>query len=94
MKRLARYVDHIAVSPELREALSVLCGARDAGPEAMGRVAEFLQSCPDAFSIKRDPLFAIGTNDMVITLEPTKRLMELVHASRTREGELQVAGQG
>jgi hypothetical protein len=54
-------------------------------PEVCKRFPELPQSTSELFRIKTDSFLAIATGDLVITIEPTERLMELVTALRTRK---------
>ena len=80
-------MDHIEISNEYREGLRCLRLIRDAGPKARERFGEFLQSATELFCIKGDPVFAVGTDDMIVVLEPTERLRELMAATRAWEAE-------
>jgi hypothetical protein len=80
-------VDHIEIDDEYREGLRCLCQIRDAGPEVRERFGQFLESCAELFRVKDDLVFAVGTEDLVVTLEPTERLRELMATVRAWKGE-------
>jgi hypothetical protein len=81
-------MDHIAVTPEFREVLRALRSVAGASPEIGGSFPELGQSASDCFRVKDDCLVATGTGDLVITLEPTERMLEFVAAKRAREAVL------
>ncbi len=83
----------ILATPDLARSLRRLVDMRDAAPQGVDGISEFPQSIAEFIRIKDDPLFAVGTNDVVVTLEPTERLLELVNAA-TGEGKLQSINAG
>jgi hypothetical protein len=87
-------MDRIAPTRELTHWLKLLRDVMDARPESISGLPHLQQGASDLFRVKSDPLFAVGTNDVIITLEPTERLIELVSALRAREGEFQVSTKG
>lgn len=80
-------MDHIEISDEYREGLRCLRQIRDAGPEAHERFRHFLESTAELFRVKDDGVFALGTDDLIVVLEPTERLRELISATRTWKAE-------
>jgi hypothetical protein len=76
-------MNHIAVNDAFRAGLASLEDIADALPEICKRCPDLPQSVSELFRIKNDSFLAIGTGDLVITLEPTERLIELVAAART-----------
>ncbi|MBZ5580170.1 MAG: hypothetical protein LAP40_26725 [Acidobacteriia bacterium] len=80
-------MDHIEISEGYREGLRCLRFIRDAGPETREYFSQFLNSNTELFRIKDDNVFAVGTGDMVITLEPSERLRELMAAVRAWKAE-------
>ena len=60
-------------------------------PERIKSIPELWQNASELFRVKADPLFAVGTDDIVITLEPTERFIELVSAPGAWERELLVS---
>jgi hypothetical protein len=79
-------MNHIAVNDAFRNGLTQLEGVADALPEVCKRFPELPQTVSELFRIKDDSFLAVRTNDLVITLEPTERLLELVSAARTWKG--------
>jgi hypothetical protein len=79
-------MNHIAVNDAFRNGLTQLEGVADALPEVCKRFPELPQSVSELFRVKDDGFFAVRTSDLVITLEPTERLLELVSAARTWKG--------
>ena len=80
-------LDHIEITDAYRDGLRCLRLIRNAGPEGLERFGEFLKSNSELIRIKDDPVLAAGTNDMVVALEPTERLRELMAATRAWENE-------
>ena len=80
-------MDHIEISEEYREGLRCLRQIRNAGPEARKRFSHFLQSTAELYRVKHDSVFALGTDDLIVVLEPTERLHELISATRAWETE-------
>jgi hypothetical protein len=80
-------MDHITISEEVRAGITCLREIRNASPELRDRFSDFLQSNAELFRVKDDRVLAIGTSDVVISLEPTKRLSELVAAVRAWKDE-------
>lgn len=78
-------MDRIEITEEVRAAVEYLRDVAHAVPEFKSGLPQFPKSLADCFRIKDDPLFALGTSDLIITLEPTERLMELIAAKRTGE---------
>ena len=79
-------MNHIEVTDDFRKGLGYLENVADALPELCKRFPELPQNVSDLFRIKNDSFLAVRTNDLVITLEPTERLTELVSAARTWKG--------
>jgi hypothetical protein len=84
-------MDHIEISKEFRIGISALRDVANALPKACKCLPELPHKNSDLFRIKDDSILAIGTNDLVITLEPTERLRELVAAVRARERKNSIA---
>jgi hypothetical protein len=80
-------MNRILPSEDLLRAYRWLHVVRDASPEEVSTFPEIPQSVADVVRVKQDRLFASGTGDIIITLEPTERLTELVAALRAREFE-------
>jgi hypothetical protein len=80
-------MDHIEISDEFRSELRALRDVADALPEACKSLPQLSQSNADLFRVKDDSVLAVGTGGLVITLEPTERLRELVTAVRTWKRE-------
>jgi hypothetical protein len=81
-------MDHIELSEDFREALRELRNIANALPEHSSGFPQLAQSAADLFRVKNDGIFAIGTNNLVITLEPTERLREYLSAMRARNGRI------
>ena len=83
-------MDRIQISDAFREGLNSLREVRHALPEVCESNPDLPQRNSELFRIKDDSFMAVRTGDLVITLEPTERLMELVAAARARKGELAI----
>lgn len=75
-------MNHIEVSDSFRILLADLENVSDALPELCEGCPEMPKSISELFRIKDDGFLAVMTGDLVITLEPTERLSELVTAAR------------
>jgi hypothetical protein len=80
-------MNHIAVNDDFRRGLDALEDVADALPEVCERCPELPHSLSELFRVADDGFFAIRTGDLVITLEPTKRLAELIAAARAWKRE-------
>jgi hypothetical protein len=78
----------ILAAPGLSGLVRQLVVIRNTHPESMDGGPEFPQGVTEFIRVKNDPLFAVGTDDVIVTLEPTERLVELVNAA-AGEGKLQ-----
>jgi hypothetical protein len=87
-------VNRIAPTRELTKCLGLLRKEMDSGPERVERIPELRQNISNLVRLKADPCLATGTNDIVITLEPTERFIELVSTLGAREGEPQISTEG
>jgi hypothetical protein len=77
----------IEPTSDCKRATSFLLDIANGLPEMGEGVREILQLAPEFFRVKNDILFAVGTNYLVVSIEPTERLMELMAAHRARENE-------
>jgi hypothetical protein len=75
-------MNHITITDEFRAGLQSLYDVSKALPEVCERFPELPQCSSDLFCVKNDSFLAIRTGDLVITLEPTERLAELIAAAR------------
>ena len=82
-------MDHIQISADFREALQVLRFVANSNPEVKSSLPQIPQSAADLFRVKNDNVFAVGTNEFVVTLEPTERLLEYLSAVRARNGRVE-----
>ena len=79
----------ILAAPGLARLVRQLVVIRNTHPEKVNSGSEFPQSITEFIRIKNDPLFAVGTDDMIVTLEPTERLVELAERSGRGRRKLQ-----
>jgi hypothetical protein len=80
-------IDHVEIAPGVTDGIRALRVVFNTPPEALHSFPALKQSCSEWFRVKADDISAIGTSDLIITLEPTERLVELVTAVRTREAK-------
>jgi hypothetical protein len=78
-------MDRIELAPGVREGVQVLRDVLNASPETHHGRSGFSQSASEWFRVKQDDVFAVGTGGLVITLEPTESLLELLAAKRAGE---------
>lgn len=84
-------MNRIAPTDDLLKAYKYLHILRDASPEQVGTLPEIPQSIADVVRVKPGCLFARGTGDIIIALEPTERLTELVAALKAWERNNQIS---
>lgn len=75
-------MDHIKINDDFRKGLQSLRDVADALPEMLKRFPELPQRSSELFRVKDDSFLAVATGDLVITLEPTERLTEVITAAR------------
>jgi hypothetical protein len=80
-------MNHITISDEFRVGIQSLAEVSERLPEVCERFPELPQRNSDLFRVKDDSFLAIRTGDLVVTLEPTERLSELVTAARAWKNE-------
>jgi len=80
-------MDHIKINDDFRKGLQSLRDVADALPEMLKRFPELPQRNSELFRVKDDSFLAVTTGDLVITLEPTERLMEVIAAARAWKAE-------
>jgi len=78
-------VDRIEITRELNDGLKALSLIRNGPPDEIERFLDKNQRTSDLFRVKEDILFATGTDNLTILIEPTERLLELVSALRTHK---------
>jgi hypothetical protein len=78
-------MDRIEVSAEAKEAIHLLREVSGTLPQFRDCFPELPQSAADCFRVKDDHVLTAGTNELVITLEPTQRMLEFVAAVWARE---------
>jgi hypothetical protein len=83
-------MDHIEINEDFREALRQLREVRDAIPEVCDSDPSLPQRNSDLFRVKGDSFRAVATGDLVITLEPTEGLMDLIAAIRAWKAERRI----
>lgn len=82
-------MDHIELSDDFRKTVRELRAVARSNPKLLRSLPQLCQSAADCFRIKNDSLFAVGTDDLVITLEPSERLVEFLSTARTRNGRIE-----
>jgi NAD(P)H-dependent FMN reductase len=77
-------------APRIKECTAAIAKLRaivGATPEVLGGYSQSFESASDWFNVKPDSLFAVGTGDLVIMIEPTERLRAFLSTEGAGEGK-------
>jgi hypothetical protein len=80
-------MDRIEITEDARTGVQYLHNIRRAHPESDQALPNGIHCVSELFRVKDNSLFAGGADDLVITLEPTERLLELVATTRAGESK-------